>query len=56
MAKSNYISNTPHNDLFIQMMSQKEKAIAFLKRFLPNNTIKASLDFSTLTHIAHHFI
>lgn len=49
MTKSSYITNTAHNDLFIQMMSQKEKAIAFLRKFLPNNTIKASLDFSTLS-------
>jgi hypothetical protein len=49
MTKSSYITNTAHNDLFIQMMSQKEKAIAFLRRFFPNNTIKKSLDFSPLS-------
>ena len=45
--QSSNTSTTPHNDFFLQLMSRKKIAIAFLKRVLPPH-ILARADFSTL--------
>ena len=42
MGKKNSIVpaiTTPHNNLFIQVLSKKEKAIAFFKKYLPKDII-----------------
>jgi predicted transposase YdaD len=48
------IIGTPHNDFFVQVMSRKDKAIAFFKRYLP----PAILELADLNQIelveSHH--
>jgi predicted transposase YdaD len=41
------ISRTPHNDFFYQVMSRKDKATAFFKRYLPASV----LDMADLTQL-----
>ena len=42
------ISNTPHNDFFYQVMSCREKALAFFGRYLPEQLL-AMIDLDTIT-------
>ena len=42
------LSRTPHNDFFFQVMSRKEKALAFFGRYLPEKLL-AMIDLDTLT-------
>jgi predicted transposase YdaD len=48
------ISTTPHNDLFIQVLTRKDKAIAFFKRYLPKHILEiADLDQLELVESKH---
>ena len=42
------ISRTPHNDFFYQVMSRKEKALTFFRRYLPEKLLSA-IDLATIS-------
>jgi hypothetical protein len=46
--------HTPHNNLFVQVLSRKEKAIAFFKKYLPASILEiADLNQIALAETTH---
>jgi predicted transposase YdaD len=48
--------HTPHNNLFVQVLSRKEKAIAFFKKYLPASILEIAdlnqIELAETTHIS----